>query len=99
MVDKQGTKAPEPDDTEGHIARWSNRDLKEDIEPLDKPKTPAAPQAPDPDDTEGHFRSWSNRDLKEDIEPLAREPLGETDVPIPTPESTEDTEGKGDPRQ
>ena len=39
VVGSDQTDAPPEDDTEGHSARWSDRDLKEDIEPVSAPAT------------------------------------------------------------
>jgi hypothetical protein len=52
-------------DTEGESMRWSNKDLKKDIKPVE-------PKAAE--DTEGHtYKGWSSRDLKKDIKPIEPE--------------------------
>lgn len=59
--DAKAPGEPASDDTEGHMPmRWSNRDLKEDIEPLVEPDPePAKPAADDTgSDTEGQSRSF-----------------------------------------
>lgn len=79
---------PPTDETEGHIARWSDQDLKEDIAPV----TPSEDASADEDDAEGHAirPGWSDQNLKQDIDLIRSLPeSADSSAPDPDPETAQ----------